>query len=254
MIDIIEDDDKKKKPPVDPLEKEMRETYRKKMAYDNRDAIDVARTAAQKSGVDPSLLYSSAYQEGLGKAIVRPDEVSEAYLNASHNGLDINQYPVDGFYNYGLDTFGGNYERLKKYLPADFDKRFKTYKAKNEKNEDIVTAAFMNNEDALTAKGAMIHDLSDQVDYYAKKYNIKIRPEDKDYFTLAAYNGGWGNAKKMLDEYAKSKNASKFIESGETTRQGVHKNITPRLSKKKLAAELLAQYEAELNNQQNVQQ
>ncbi len=246
-------DDPKKK--IDPLEKELRDSYKNVIRYDNRPAIDVVRTAAQKSGVDPSLLYSSSFQEGFNKSILSPDEVSEAYLNAEGAGLDTNSYPVDGFFNYGLDTFGTNYDRLKKYLPEGFDKRFKTFDAFNEKNEKVKTAAFMTNEDALMAKGAMLRDIADQVDYYANKKGVKIRPEDRDYFILSSYNGGWGNGKKMIDEYAADTDQSTYVSKGRTKRQGVHKNVAPRLAKKKIVEELLQSYLAEqASQQQNVQQ
>lgn len=233
------------KKPVDEMENELRSSYKNVMKYDNRPAIDVARTAAEKSGVNPSLLFSSAFQEGMNKSILIPDEVSEAFVNAEQKGLDTKTYPVDGFYNYGLDTFGTQYDRLKKYLPEGFDKRFKTYKALNEHNKPVNTAAFMTNEDALTAKGAMMRDLNDQVDYYAKKNGIKIRPEDKDYFTLAAYNGGFGRAKTILNEYKNAKDQKAFIENGGTSLKGIHKNISPRLSKMKIVDDLLKQYSAE---------
>ena len=111
----------------------------------------------------------------------------------------------------------------------------------------------MNNEDALIAKGAMIRDIADQVDYYANKKGVKIRPEDRDYFILSAYNGGFGNAKMMLDEYAADKDQSTYVSKGRTKIQGVHKNVAPRLSKKKIVQELLQSYLAE-QQQQNVQQ
>lgn len=212
-----------------PTVKEMRQLYKKNVRFDNRPAIEIARSAAQKGGVNPSLLFSSAFGEGYNKAIAKPDEVSEAYLNAQKAGLDTKSFPVDGFYNYGVDRFGDNYSQLKKYLPAGFEQRFKTYGAKNEKGENINTAAFRTNEDALIAKSAMLRKEADSVDAYAKQKGVKLDDEAKNYFTLASYNGGFGNAKIMLDEYSKAKDKSKFIKQGETTRKGVHKNISTRL-------------------------
>jgi hypothetical protein len=221
------------------LDAEMKGAYKNVMHFDNKPAIEIAKSAATKMGINPALLFSSAYQEGMNKAILKPDEVSEAYNNAEKKGLDTKNFPVDGFYSYGLDTFGDNYSQLKKYLPAGFEKNFKVYKAKNEKGQPITTAAFKSNEDALVAKAAMMKQTNEQINNYAKQKGITIDPEDLDYFTLAAYNGGFGNAKIMMDEYSKSKDKKAFIEKGETTRKGVHTNIYPRISRKKLVQQLL---------------
>jgi hypothetical protein len=226
----------------DPILDELRKSLTTKMRFDDKNTIDIVRSASKRAGINPSLLFSSAFQEGMNKAVFKPDEVSEAYTTAvSGGGVDEAAYPVDGFYNYGLDRFGDNYKRLKKYLPEGFETRYKPFKAKNEKGEDITTAAFMTNEDALIAKSAMLRDVEDQLLEYAKKKNIKIEDTDKDYFVLASYNGGLGNGKTMLDEYSKSKDKRKFIELGETTRKGVHENISPRLKRMMTISELLNQ-------------
>lgn len=231
------DPDPKPKKPYD-FDAELRGAYKKAMAFDNKPAIEVARAAATRGGVKPSLLLSSAYQEGMNKAILNPDMVSEAFINAEAKGLDTKTYPVDGFYNYGLDTFGNNYSRLKKYLPEGFEKRFKVFGVKNEKNENVSSAAFMTNEDALVAKAAMLRDATDSVANYAKKKGIKLDPDDADYFVLASYNGGFGNAKTMLDQYAKAKDKKGFISRGETSKKEIHKNILSRIQRMKLADEL----------------
>src|SRR6478736_3796599 len=63
--------------------------------------------ASKQTGVSPSLLFSSAMEEGMTAAINDPNSVSPYYDKwASKNGDTANQYKVDGFLNYGLDTFG----------------------------------------------------------------------------------------------------------------------------------------------------
>lgn len=252
---FIEDDPKKvvpvegkpvlqvaKPPVVKPapydFDTEMRGAYKKVIPFDNKPAIEVARSAALKSGINPSLLFSSAYQEGMNKAILSPDTVSEAFTMAEKKGLDTKTFPVDGFYNYGLDTFGDRYANLKKYLPPGFETEFKVFGAKNEKGEPIKTAAFKTNEGALIAKAAMLRQAADSLAQFAKEKKIVVAPEDMDYFTLAQYNGGPANARHMLLEYAKAKDKKSYIEKGETTKKQVHENISPRLKRMKLAQEL----------------
>lgn len=232
-------------PEKDPEEDIIRQMYSQNIQFDNKPVSEIIRSVSEKSGINPSLLFSSALQEGMNLAINKPDEISEAYTNAiNRQEVDPHTYPVDGFYNYGLDRFGDDYSRLKKYLPEGFETRFKTFKAKNEKGESITTAAFQNNEDALIAKSAVMKDIQQRLDDYAIKRKIKIEDADKDYFVLAAFNGGLGNAKTMLDQYSKAKNKRQFIERGETTRKGVHQNIIPRLQRMKLVSQILSEQQS----------
>jgi hypothetical protein len=227
-----------KPPSGDPEEEAIRKMYRQKLRFDNRGVNDVIKSAALKGGVDPSLLFSSAFQEGMNLAISKPDEISQSYLDAK---VDESKFPVDGFYNYGLDWFGGDYPRLKKYLPEGFDQRFTVFKAKNEKGKEVPTAAFVDNESALLAKAAVIRDVQEQLNAYAKKKGITIAPEDMNYFTLGAYNSGIGNGKSMMDEYAKAQDKRKFIDEGETTKKEVHNNISPRLKRLSFINKLIAE-------------
>lgn len=162
--------------------------------------------ASKVAGVDPSLLYSSAMEEGLGYALSQPGYASEAYVNWETKNKDLaSKYKVDGFYNYGLDRFGekGVVENLQKkgYLPKDFNNKYTVYDAINEKKERIKTAAFLSDQDALTAKAAMLRDTQDQLNSYTTKKGYKLTPEQMDFFALAGYNGGVGNMQKMIDSY-----------------------------------------------------
>ncbi len=240
------DPKKKRDDKKDIISDEMKILYKKNLPFDNKSAKDVVKSAATKMGVSPSMLFSSAFQEGMNKAIARPDETSEAYYNASKSGLDTKKYPVDGLYNYGLDTFGQRLDEYKNDLPKDFDQRYKVYNAKNEKNEPIKTAAFMTNEDALIAKAAMLKGAGRTIDTMAEKRGLTLDQKARDYFTMAVYNGGEGNAQIMLDEYQKAKDKGAFIDQGLTSRKGVHTNIVPRLSRLKLADQLLSEKDEEL--------
>lgn len=244
----VEDPDKSKKVKVKPardvIGDEMKVLYNRPLKYDNnRPANEVVVSAAQKGGVDPSFLFSSSFQEGMNQAIAKPDDVSEAYENANRKG-ELKDFKIDGFYGYGLDTFGQKLDKLNKYLPAGFDKDYKIYEAKNEKGEPIKTAAFRNNESALIAKSAMIRDIQDTVDKMATKRGVKLDDKARQYFTLAAYNGGEGNARMMLDEYVLAKDKNDFIDNGRTTRQGVHRNVSPRLKRMQMVSDLLTPKQA----------
>lgn len=224
---------KKEEPKYDPI-KEMNVLSAKPLKYDNnKTSVEVVKSAAEKTGINPALLFSSAFQEGMNRAIARPDEISEAYLTAKI-GQD---FPVDGFYNYGLDTFGTKFKKYidKGYLTEDFASQFHPYEAVNEKGETVTTAAFKNNEAALMAKAAMLRDIQDTVNDFAKQKGVELDENAANYFALVAYNSGEENAQKMMEKYAKAKDKKAFIEKGDVNWQKVHKNISPRM-KSMLAA------------------
>ena len=218
-----------------PFGKEMRILAKRNLPYDNRNSLDLARDAAKFSGINPALLLSSSFQEGMNKAIARPDEVSEAYVNANV-GAD---YPVDAFYNYGIDQFDKYLPNIKQYLPEGFDQKYKIYQAKNEKGEPINTAAFKDNQSALMVKAAILKNNADLMDKYATSKGVTLDDNARNYFTLASYNAGEANAMKMFDKYLLAKDKTSFIEKGDENWQKVHKNISPRMSNISIANELL---------------
>ena len=145
---------------------------------------------AQKLGIKPEILFASLNEEG----------VRDFAKGKEYSGDD--KYPVDGYAQVGLDTFGDAYPNLVKkgYLPANMD--YSPVLGENEKGQKVHTANFKNLDDAVAAKAAMLKDLQDQVTDYSTKKGYNLTDQDKDFFMLAGYNGGFGNAKGMLDSYA----------------------------------------------------
>jgi hypothetical protein len=224
----------------DPITKEMKELANRKLGIDNKTPIELSASAAQRVGINPAFLFSSAMQEGMNKAIAKPDMQSDAYLDLYESGkLDGNTFPVDGFYNYGLDTFADRADKLieKGYLPKDFKSQFAPFQAKNEQGGLVNTAAFRNHESALMAKAAILKDIQDEVSGMAKKKGVELQPKHLDYLSLAYYNARRDSANKLFDEFIAAKDKDSFIDKGETTMQGVHKNISPRVARMLAASE-----------------
>jgi len=119
----------KKKPPT--IGDEMKVLARRNLKYDNKNSLDLARSASKYSGVNPALLLSSAYQEGMNQAVSKQG-VSEAYAAAKVPS----DYPVDAFFHYGIDSFSDYLPSIKQYLPKDFtEDRYKVFPASNEVDE-----------------------------------------------------------------------------------------------------------------------
>lgn len=194
---------------------------------------DLVKNASKQTGVDAKLLFSSSLQEGMNQAALHQGNVSDAYDKAwSKNKSLGDDFPIDGFYNYGLDRFGEMAPELVKkgYLPKDF--KYSVFDAQNEKKENIKTAAFRNNQDAIVAKAAVLKNEKDKVMAYAKKKGVTLTPETENYFVLASYNGGMGNAQKMMDEYQQQGGkGTDFITKDQTSRKGVSKNVLPRYNR-----------------------
>lgn len=192
----------------------------KKLGVDNRNALDILRRASQRTGVPVDFLAANAFQEGMFEAI--------RTQNAEY-GSD--EFPVSGYIHYGMDTFGSNADRLKKkgYIPNELE--YQDDFNQSEKGEDVQSANFRTNEDALVAKAAFLKDFRDSVVDYSNKKKLKLEPKTEQYLTMAAYNGGIGNAMKMIDELSKGVSQKDFVEKGLTSRKGVHKNIAPRMDK-----------------------
>lgn len=240
-----------------PFAKEMRVLFNRKFKYDNKTPKDVITSVAKKTGVNPYLLFSSSFQEGMNKALAKPDE-NENYLKSK--GWFNEQFPVSGYDVYGLDTFGGRFDEFVKkgYLPAEFKDRFTPIDIENDHMKSVKdpvtgkisrvpdpqlvkSADFKSHEDALMAKAAYLRSATDSVKNYAAKKGITLDENAANYFTLAAYNSGEGNAFKMLDKYKLSSDKKSFIEKGDPSWQRVHVNVAPRMQNMIVAQELLNQ-------------
>lgn len=210
-----------------------------KLPIDNKTAEEILKRVSNRSKIDMPFLAANALQEGMNVMINQSSGKSndEFIENIPNNtGED---YPINGYEYYGLDTFGSIAPQLikKGYLPKDFS--FDTYNRTNEKKQDITTANFKSNEDALMAKAAFLKHIADNVRDYASKKNLKLDPKTEQYLTMSGYNAGFGNAKIMIDELASGKFSQKdFVEKGLTSRKGVDKNIRPRLKKMEMVDKL----------------
>ena len=97
---------------------------------------NLALKTAKGLGLDPALLYSSAMEEGMSG--LYPDKNKQVDYSGNE------KFPVNGFANFGLDTFSDAYEGLVKrgYLPADFSKNFTKRVQENEKGQKVNSADF----------------------------------------------------------------------------------------------------------------
>lgn len=199
---------------------------------------EAVMNAAKLNNIDPALLYGSAMEEGMSGAVdpKYADNASEAYVNWSEkNSEKAAEYPVDSFYNYGLDQFADQAASLEKkgYLPKGFSDKFTKFYAENEKGEKINAAAFKTDSDALIAKSAMMRQSKDQLDEYIKSSGIKLTPKQKEFFLLANYNGGITNMKKMIQSYKEKGylKDDKFLEVNfhPASYASIYKNVQARL-------------------------
>lgn len=189
-----------------------------------------AASAAKKVGLDPALLYSSSMEEGVSGLF--PDEKGLYGLPEHDENPD---YPIDGYANFGLDNFHGNFKEMVKrgYLPKDLD--YKPFPTKNEQGAKVVSALFKNPEDAMQAKAAYVRMEQDNLDDWAKKQgDVKLSPAARQFFTLIAFNGGPGRAHVLINYYKKKGllEGDKFLQQAPDKSAdpgGSYGNVLPRI-------------------------
>lgn len=242
LYEMMGEDPKKKAAKKESEKVLVRRLLEQPLRYDgNKRAIEVVNRVAQKSGLRPAFIAANAMQEGMNLAIMDDsnDELDQEFQDVLPEGKMADQYPINGYLYYGLDTFGDSVQSLKDkgYLDKDFD--FAQYESMNEKKQKVRTGAFKSHEDALMAKAAYLKGFRDQVRDYSAKNKVKLDPRTEEYLTMSAYNGGFGNAKIMIDELASGKfDQKEYVSKGLTSRKGVHKNIAPRLEKMDYIAQM----------------
>jgi hypothetical protein len=159
-------------------------------------------------GLDPALFYSSSMiegQSGLYPGAVKGVAPGQVQYTGDKD------FPVSGLWNFGLDSFEDYLPTLKKkgYLPQDFDKNFKIWDkgagaggpgGAKTRDEGVM---FKNADAGIQAKAAMMKAYYDELDDYAKSKNIKLNPEQRDFFALAHFNSG-AHGYQLLDAYNKA--------------------------------------------------
>ncbi len=164
---------------------------------------NLALKEANKLGLDPALLYTSSMIEGQSGLYPQKDKkTGEMRVHTSGN----KEYPVSGAFSFGLDSFSDYLPTLKKkgYLPQDFDKNFTIDVDDNASDPNNNQGVLFKTTDAgVQAKAAMMRAFYDESDDYAKKKNINLSPEQRDFFALAHFNSG-SHGFEMMDAYNKA--------------------------------------------------
>ena len=157
------------------------------------------------AGVDPALFYASSMiegQSGLYPGAVKGIDPKTVQYTGDKN------YPVSGLWNFGLDSFQDYLPKLKQkgYLPQDFEKNFSVWDKPGGPSDPKgreESVMFKNADAGIQAKAAMMRAYYDELDDYAKKKNIILTPEQRNFFGLAHFNSG-EHGYQMLDAYNKA--------------------------------------------------
>lgn len=173
-----------------------------------RAAKDTSKNIVQKYGkdydIDPALLYTSFMAEG-GSGLYKSEATGldtrnrkpgEYGYQAFYGDKD---FPVNGPESFGFTTFSDRFPELVKggYLPKNFENEFRGKKRAGEFGQDD----FKSVESAMQGKAALLKFSRDEVDDYAKKHGVELSPKAREFFMLAAFNGGEGGYRKRMLEY-----------------------------------------------------
>lgn len=172
-------------------------------------ASDTSKNLAVKYGnavgLNPALFYASSMIEG--QSGLFPGAAKDIPANQVKFTGD-KDYPVSGLWNFGLDSFQDYLPKLKEkgYLPQDFDKNFRVWDKPGNPGDPKgrgESVMFKNTDAGVQAKAAMMRAFYDEMDDYAKKKNVNLTPEQRDFFTLAHFNSG-AHGFEMMDAYNKA--------------------------------------------------
>lgn len=161
--------------------------------------------AARRTGIDPGLLYTSAMEEGMKLALNGKDtgERRAGYVDyKKNNPKSAEEYPIDGGYYYGLNTFSDKYGKTIK--PSNLPRGFK-YTPYPQKGEDgkvaFNSAAFRTHDDAISAKAAQMKQVQESMNYKIRDSKIDLTPEARKFFDMVGYNMGEEKTIEMIKSY-----------------------------------------------------
>lgn len=202
----------------------------------------IATNAAKKFGIDPALLHVSAFEEGASELFKDKSGLDTKHRKPTDFGYMGNygdkEFPINGNNSFGLPDFTKRFPDLVAggYLPKDFQSQFRGAKRAGEFGENN----FKTPEDAMTAKAALMKFGSDYVEKIAQKNGVELSPKQKDFFTLAWFNGGEGAVLKRIPQY-KDKGYlkdDKFLdkrpkeEEGKPDNLDVYGHVVPRIKRR----------------------
>lgn len=202
----------------------------------------IATNAAKKYGIDPALLHVSAFEEGASELFKDKSGLDTKHRKPTDFGYMGNygdkDFPINGNNSFGMPDFAKRFPDLVSggYLPKTFQSQFRGLKNAGEFSENN----FKSPEDAMQAKAALMKYGADYVDKQAEKNGVQLTPKQKDFFTLAFFNGGEGAVLSRIPLYKKQgylKDDS-FLdhkpkeEMGKQDFQDVYAHIVPRIKRR----------------------
>lgn len=161
--------------------------------------------ASKQTGIDPGLLYTSSMEEGMKLALNGQDtfERREGYNQfRKSNPKGAQEFPIDGGYFYGLNTFGDKYGKVIKpsSLPRGF--KYAPYEQKDAQGNTLYTsAAFRSHDDAIAAKAAMMKQVESAMTARLQKNGLNLSPEARKFFDMVGYNMGEDKTIDMIKSY-----------------------------------------------------
>lgn len=190
---------------------------------------NITTQAAGKYGIDPALLYSSAMEEGASALFKNKNGTDTKGRKPGDFGYQSfygdKDFPVNGNESMGMPDFANRFPELVKggYLPKEFANKFRGKPNAGAYSEND----FKSVEDGMQAKAALMKYNYDYVDKLAAKKGIELSPQARDFFSLAAFNGGEGAVIKRLSKYKESGQleGDKFLKQRPDMEKGLPDNL-----------------------------
>lgn len=179
--------------------------------------VDILETIGKDLSIAPSFLYTIAIGEGLGLTYMDGDLHSTHYTGGAGKEILRTDLEIDGFQVLGVDDFGTEYNRYKKFLPDDFNKgplttdlagqrhltvgdhEFGTYPTTNERGETVYPGFFRNFEASLRGFAATVAHRKSIFHRDATALKYSTPSEDQQAYWIYVYYQGETRAKRYLN-------------------------------------------------------
>lgn len=197
---------KKKKKSFKELKEELRQRYNARKTFSwtgyadekkEKPIYDLVITISKRLNFPPSYLYTIMIGEGLGEKYINLER------NYNKNGILKTTKEMSGLIHFGVDDFGDDFSRVKKYLPKDYNEGDEFIQTLGKRPDDygrkeVNTAIFKDLESGVEGFGAILAHRRDLFLKHAKQLAHKIPNEDQIGFWTYCYFQGEGRSHRYL--------------------------------------------------------
>ncbi len=159
-----------------------------------KNVVKIIEDVASELSIIPSYLCTIAIGEGLGLWI------DDNYDSKKPHNVIINN-KINGFDYLGVDHFSSDFNRVKKFLPKDYNigDEFTEQERTNEHGQQVMSSVFKNLKSGIYAIGSVLAHRKELLINKGIKLNYNNPNEDEIAYWMYVYFQGEGRAGDYLE-------------------------------------------------------